>query len=40
MTKMKNLKKKWKFALIDLKNILDPKMITSHDEKYQFLSII
>ena len=27
MTKMKNLKKKWKFALINQENTLEPKMI-------------
>lgn len=37
---MENLKKKWKIALINLKFLLEPKMITSYDEKYKFLSII
>ena len=40
MTKMESLKKKWKIAIINLKNLLEPKMITCYDEKYKFLSII
>lgn len=40
MTKMENLKKKWKIAIINIKFLLEPKMITSYDEKYKFLSII
>ncbi len=40
MTKMENLKKKWKIALINLIFLHEPKMNTSHDEKYKFLSII
>lgn len=37
---MRNLIKKWKIAIINQENLLEPKMNTSDDEKYKFLSTI